>query len=450
MDAVDEWVDKKAMGKANLSPGAIPWDALQALLEQIIYGGRIDNEFDQARLHAFVTSLFTSKAYDGNFAMCSTWDADTGAYKPLMTMPDGKDFAAFKTWVDALPDVSSPELLGLPSNAESMLLSVAGEHMAVGVLKLQDTSGGEEDGGDKTKAIVASSVSPSKRLSFNTNAATTDRPIWMVSMEHSTTRWLAQLPPSSSLPPLPEGKAAETLVLHPLYRCMQREYNIFRGILLAVHEDLTLVKAVLSGKEPANNKVRALFIALKKDALPVDWGKPENALSQLPTTLWMTDFVKRCEQMAKISKTAAEQFCGVDIWLGGLQSPEAFVAATRQAVAQAHSWSLEDVELRITVGDTSSNRADSYTFLNLDLQGAVWEGSSLSISNTALTFKMPPVRFTWVKNDAAKAETSVIRTPFYLDQTRSKYLFAGNLSRPTAIPENVWSQRGLAVTCWSS
>jgi dynein heavy chain 1 len=449
MDAVDEWVDKKAQGKANLSPGAIPWDALQALLEQIIYGGRIDNEFDQARLHAFVTSLFTRKAYDGNFAMCSTWDASAGEYKPLMTMPDGKDFAAFKKWVDALPDVSSPELLGLPSNAESMLLSVAGEHMSVGVLKLQDISGGEEEGaGDMKGAKDAGGTG--KRLSFSTSAAVMKRPIWMVSMEQSASRWLAQLPSVSSLPPLPEGKAAESLVLHPLYRCMQREYNTFRDILLTVHEDLTLVKAVLSGKEPANNRVRALFISLKKDSLPVGWGKPEGALSQLPTTLWMTDFVKRCEQMGKISNTPAEKLCDMDIWLGGMKAPEAFVAATRQAVAQAHSWSLEDVQLRITVGDTSANRTDSYTFLNLDLQGAVWEGSTLSISNTELTFKMPPVRFTWVKNDATKPEINVIRTPFYLDQTRSKYLFAGNLSRPASIAENVWSQRGLAITCWSS
>merc|ERR1712127_523745 len=43
MDAVDEWVERKAQGKSNLSPTAIPWDAIRALLNQVIYGGRIDN-----------------------------------------------------------------------------------------------------------------------------------------------------------------------------------------------------------------------------------------------------------------------------------------------------------------------------------------------------------------------------------------------------------------------
>jgi dynein heavy chain 1 len=231
---------------------------------------------------------------------------------------------------------------------------------------------------------------------------------------------------------------------------VQREYNRFRSILLAVHEDLTLVKGVLSGKEAANNKVRALFIALKKDTLPAGWGKTEGAAKALPTTLWMTDFVKRCDQMAKISKVPAEKFSDLDIWLGGLQSPEAFVAATRQAVAQAHSWSLEDVVLRITVDDKAGSRADSYTFTGFDLQGAVWNGGALAISNTELSFKMPPTRFTWVHQEKAKAESDVIRSPFYLDQTREKYLFAGNLQCPKGIAEAVWSQRGVAITCWSS
>jgi dynein heavy chain 1 len=47
MDAVDEWIDKMAAGRANIAPASIPWDALQACLEFIVYGGRIDNEFDQ-------------------------------------------------------------------------------------------------------------------------------------------------------------------------------------------------------------------------------------------------------------------------------------------------------------------------------------------------------------------------------------------------------------------
>ena len=35
----------------------------------MIYGGRIENEFDQARLQSFVAALFTAQSFDQKFAL---------------------------------------------------------------------------------------------------------------------------------------------------------------------------------------------------------------------------------------------------------------------------------------------------------------------------------------------------------------------------------------------
>ena len=37
-----------------------------------------------------------------------------------------------------------------------------------------------------------------------------------------------------------------------------------------------------------------------------------------------------------------------DVWLGGLFSPEAYITATRQFVAQVNSWSLEELYMQVT------------------------------------------------------------------------------------------------------
>lgn len=37
----------------------------------------------------------------------------------------------------------------------------------------------------------------------------------------------------------------------------------------------------------------------------------------------------------------------IPIWLGGLLNPEAYITATRQCVAQANSWSLEELHLQV-------------------------------------------------------------------------------------------------------
>ena len=40
----------------------------------------------------------------------------------------------------------------------------------------------------------------------------------------------------------------------------------------------------------------------------------------------------------------------MNVWLGGLFTPEAYITATRQFVAQANSWSLEELYLDVHVG----------------------------------------------------------------------------------------------------
>lgn len=39
------------------------------------------------------------------------------------------------------------------------------------------------------------------------------------------------------------------------------------------------------------------------------------------------------------------------MWLGGLFNPEAYITATRQCVAQANSWSLEELMLEVSIAD---------------------------------------------------------------------------------------------------
>jgi len=151
--------------------------------------------------------------------------------------------------------------------------------------------------------------------------------------------------------------------------------------------------------------------------------------------------------MAKLGKTPPKDYGKLDIWLGGLIQPEAFVAASRQAIARYHTWSLDDIVLIVTVGD-NSKREDCYTFVEMELFGAGWNGK-LCITD-ASSFKMPPIRFTWVRKEVlAKSKKLTVEVPVYLDNTRTKFLFSVNLERPGDIPVSVWSQRGVSLSCWN-
>lgn len=71
-------------GRQNISPDKIPWSALKTLMAQSIYGGRVDNEFDQRLLNTFLERLFTTKSFDSEFKLACKVDG----HKDIQ-MPDG-------------------------------------------------------------------------------------------------------------------------------------------------------------------------------------------------------------------------------------------------------------------------------------------------------------------------------------------------------------------------
>ncbi|RUP48413.1 dynein heavy chain [Jimgerdemannia flammicorona] len=121
LNTIDAWVDLVAAGRANISPEKLPWDAICSLLKQSIYGGRIDNEFDQKLLDSFVDSLFTHRSYDLDFLLVDPKEEGKG-----LVIPEGTKMEHFMLWVSKLPDREPPTWLGLPSNAEKVLLTFRG------------------------------------------------------------------------------------------------------------------------------------------------------------------------------------------------------------------------------------------------------------------------------------------------------------------------------------
>jgi dynein heavy chain 1 len=70
---------------------------------------------------------------------------------------------------------------------------------------------------------------------------------------------------------------------------------------------------------------------------------------------WIPNFSARLAQLDRIARL--ETYIGVEVWLGGLFFPEAYVTATRQAVAQRNSWSLETLYLELLIDEPNDSSA---------------------------------------------------------------------------------------------
>jgi dynein heavy chain 1 len=252
--------------------------------------------------------------------------------------------------------------------------------------------------------------------------------------------WLALLPHKfATLPPQP----AESQ--DPLYRLFAREGSIGRKLLDQVRKDLADVVKVCQGELKQTNHLRILLNDLPKGTIPNHWRRYKVSKS-VGVSGWVANFAKRLEQLDTIAQL--DSLSNIEVWLGGLFFPEAFITATRQAVAHRKKWSLETLNLCLDierVNDPSAFIVDGtalfrsspppmnprfdilipFIFVGLALEGASWATDQL-VLNDGETVRLNPSQIRWVQTDES-AKEGVVNLPVYLNGDRSDVLFTVNL-----------------------
>lgn len=97
------------------------------------YGGKIDDESDFKRLAQLVQSFLTPSAYDIGHKLVEGSDKDEG-----LVVPSGTSIQDFMGWVQKLPEREPPTYLGLPANAEKLLLVGLGRSLIQNLKKVTD------------------------------------------------------------------------------------------------------------------------------------------------------------------------------------------------------------------------------------------------------------------------------------------------------------------------
>jgi dynein heavy chain 1 len=103
------------------------------------YGGKIDDEGDFARLTQLVDSFLTPSAYDIGHKLVegAVGGSDKGDNGSLV-VPGGTSLNQFMDWIQKLPEREPPTYLGLPANAEKLLLVGQGRSMIQNLSKITE------------------------------------------------------------------------------------------------------------------------------------------------------------------------------------------------------------------------------------------------------------------------------------------------------------------------
>ncbi|KAJ3135949.1 hypothetical protein HK100_002228 [Physocladia obscura] len=446
---VDNWIDDVAAGRSNIAPEKIPWSAIKTLIKETVYGGKIDNSHDQALLDSFVNYLFRPACYDVKFALVSaaatTADGEKGS---ALLIPDETKMDRILDWVSHLPDQQPPTWLGLPANAEKVLMALKGKEMLLKLRKMKSSAGDEE--------VVLDDVVKTGNTSKG-SAKHQPQPAWMRGVQKHVEEWLSILPAtiSGALKVSTASKAKD-----PLYRFFDRENQIAVASLKAVRNDLLNLQDLISGKVKQTNHLRALVDWILKGIIPPHWKKHKTPTSMSLET-WIQDLSNRLAQISQISGLESSEYVKTPIWLGGLFTPEAYVTATMQTVAQREGWSLEELQLSVIIGET---KEDGFELTGIRIEGGEYSANSGLALSTEVSTKLEKVSLVWDRKDATSesAKTGAntrkgsqqnipvqLGVPVYLNSDRKEVLFVAEMSVKNAAVAQMAVQQGISLVSFS-
>ncbi|XP_034246586.1 dynein heavy chain, cytoplasmic-like isoform X2 [Thrips palmi] len=435
-DTLDTWIEATAMGRTNLPPKEVPWDALVTLLSKCIYGGKIDNEFDQRLLKCLLAKLFTPASFEGDFALVANVDGVGGGPggQRHITMPDGTTRDHFLHWIEALSDRQTPSWLGLPNNAEKVLLTTRGTDLVGKLLKMQQLEDDDElaysseEGLDQTRESLGDGG-----------------PSLMDMLKESAESMEDLLQQLSTMRPI-----VEEPIKDPLCRYFEREVNSAVNLLRDVVCDLQVIGRVCRGKKKQTYH-RTMLSDLVKGIIPPSWRRytvPDGCT----VIQWLKDLCSRVAHLSQVSllmsEGGAEKVKTHPVWLGGLLNPEAYITATRQCIAQANSWSLEELVLDVTICDgqqASQLPNECFRVTGLKLQGAYCKNNQLLLATTIMT-DLPTTLLRWVRvAPGTEVRSSKLSLPVYLNSTRTELLFTVDLNLAPGQNQHSFYEHGVAV-----
>jgi len=418
LEAIDEWINIHAKDRSNISPNDIPWDAIRTIIHQSMYGGKIDNEYDMKILESLVNLYFNEHTYDLNYPLFKTSSENQAN---VLMVPEKSNNAGYLEWVNALPNVESPEWSGLPNNAEKLVRETASRRFITEMNKIQ---GVEEE-----------------ELGSTESAGKNAQASWLVTLQEKGEKLLKALP--EQVKPLTGTEQSNN---DPIFRFLLREVAVASKLLNKVRDDLKQLISMAKGEGKSTNELRDIAKNVFNDSVPKVW--QIYATLELNVTEWILDFKNRITQLNKI--TQASDYGRSGLWIGGLIFPEAYLTATRQSVAQELKVPLDELMLSVElVKNITTVDKTSFVLKGLCIEGAEWNyDEDKLIMTDSLFSQLPPFLLKWsVKKDANMK--SIFPIPVYMNTMRKNLLFSVFIKNESVLSDSDWYQRGIALVSWN-
>eukprot|EP00117_Sycon_ciliatum_P036543 scpid1236/ scgid27488/ Cytoplasmic dynein 2 heavy chain 1; Dynein heavy chain isotype 1B len=399
---------------ARAEGGPIPWEFMHGLMENAIYGGRIDNLFDIDVLRSYLMQYFNK----------SLFNQDAGRQRTLVqdvNLPASNKLKNFSEIIKMLPDIDKPSYFGLPTNIErSAQRTVSQQVIAqLKVLMRPDVTGGQFDKERWTKELK-----PVLDLWDKLNQGPDLKKLEKSSPVHGTT----------------ESPVGAFLV--------QERLNAVK-LMHVVKADLASLRRVLDGTSLLTAEVQKTAVAMLNHEVPPVW-----------STLWDGP-----EDTVQYLRSLAGRLIALDTWLQRVHAnqlykgaqldmseifrPDTFLNALRQQTARQLKCSMDGLKFVCWWKGNNYTLSHQLTISvgELYLEGCTFDGKRLleNERNSPTVAAIPACNMAWVQKSAEDPYPTkdCLALPLYFTADRQRLVTRINV--PCVGKPEKWVQCGAAL-----
>ncbi|KAJ3189734.1 Cytoplasmic dynein 2 heavy chain 1 [Gaertneriomyces sp. JEL0708] len=366
----------------DICEGTAPrWKTFHGLLENAIYGGRIDDPQDALRLRTYLTSFFNEDAY-------AVGNRPTRKLAKGLSVPNSTDYSVHCATIAALPDVDDVTAFGLPANIDRVVQRNA-------------------------SSAVVSQLKGLRHADIEDRTFDLDQ--WTKTLSPLLQLWKKMISDTSLLQKI----TPEEITANPVISFLGLETVHASTLLRRIHSDLSSVSLLLRGSVLLTSDMAMLGTSLLRSETPQPWleiwdgpGVPQ---------VFLKESVQRAIAVENwFQKAKSGTLLNSNIRLVEVFHPITFLNAVRQQTSRKARQSMDALKLisRWSVNELPKD-AVYLAIQGLWMQGCSFDGSRLSESHPDdPAYAQAPTCFVaWVL-ESSDDDSTTVSLPLYYTPSR--------------------------------
>ncbi|XJO78526.1 hypothetical protein BDV3_002952 [Batrachochytrium dendrobatidis] len=379
------------------------WAVLHGLLQDAIYGGRIDDHHDALILHTYLHQLFYNDVFTIN------GKGPTRKICKNFVLPRTNEYAAYHQLITELPEIDNVELFGLPANIDRTLQKLTSQAVIEQLKTLRHVDVKQHKfNKDKWSQELMPLLQLWKKLNGSTN--------------------------------LLQKKLAVQSDADPIPAFFNMELSSALELIRQIHTDLSNISKLLRGTILLTNDIYKIGTNLLHGETPDRWMQlwegPESA------QVYIRSVISKAIAVDTLRDTAS---AGIkeSIVLCNLFNPITFLNAQRQQTSRILRQPMDSLQL---VSEWNLNELKNcplrIAVQGLLLQGCNFDGERLLEANVndPIFVTAPTCYIGWVAEKSVSTKGK-LQVPLYMDRTRQKVV--ATLTIPCVDAKAPWILAGV-------